>query len=278
MNEINTKKDIIQSFYFNGFIVANIKKSEIHSKFLQTIKKININVEKNKYFRPINRNVFSNTASSLADSTIDQSKYLDFLKKNPVFFEILLANGIPNLIETVFGKKLLLRDISIRKVFKERKLLRQIIKPWGYIGPHRDVYFKKNRWRGAAPPGCRVFFYPQLSDKDNTEEKMIELYPSSHRKMTNFSNGKFIDFLRSFIDKKYSIIQSNNEIVIMNSATRHSIVKEKNKQGTMRVLYFFEDPITYKKHNFKLNEILNEISFSIKQDSLNTIKNIKNYY
>ena len=96
--------------------------------------------------------------------------------------------------------------------------------------------------------------------------------------MTNFSHGKFIDFLRSFIDKKYSIIQSNNEILIMNSATRHSIAKEKNKQGSMRVLYFFEDPITYKTDNFKLNEILNEISFSIKQDSLNTIKNIKNYY
>ena len=178
MNEINIKRDMIKSFYFNGFIVANIKKSEIHSKFLQTLKKIYFNVEKNKYFQPINRNVFSNTASSLADSTIDQSKYLDFLKKNPVFFEILLANGIPNLIETVFGKKLLLRHISIRKVFKERKLLRQIIKPWGYIGPHRDVYFEKNEWKGAAPPGCRVFFYPQLSDKDNTEEKMLELYPS----------------------------------------------------------------------------------------------------
>ena len=122
MNEINTKKDIIQSFYFNGFIVANIKKSEIHSKFLQTLKKINFNIEKNKYFQPINRNVFSN--SSTKDNIFDESEYLEFFKENPVFLDILLANGIPNLVKTVFGKKMLLTHISIRKSFKEAQLLR----------------------------------------------------------------------------------------------------------------------------------------------------------
>ena len=138
MNEINIKRDIIKSFYFNGFVVANLKKSEIHSKFLQTLKKINFNIEKNKYFKSINRNILANRT--------DKSVYLDFFKENPVFFEILLANGIPNLVETVFGKKLLLDHISIRKSFKERGTLRKIIKPWGYIGPHRDSYFNKNEW------------------------------------------------------------------------------------------------------------------------------------
>ena len=84
--------------------------------------------------------------------------------------------------------------------------------------------------KGKAPPGARVSFYPQLSDKDNTEEKMLELYPSTHRKMTNFSNSKFIDFLRSFIDKKYSIIQSNNEILIMNFC--YSTLNCKRKKQT----------------------------------------------
>ena len=64
----------------------------------------------------------------------------------------------------------------------------------------------------------------------------------------------------------------------MNSATRHLIAKEKNKQGSIRVLYWFEDPITYKTDNFKLNEILNEISFSIKlsifSDVLRLYKNL----
>ena len=269
------KRNIIKSFYFNGFIIANIKKSEIHSRFLQTLKKIDLNIEKNKYFQSINRNVFSN--SSIKDNIFDESEYLEFFKENPVFLEILLANGIPNLIETVFGKKLVLEHISIRKSFKETETLRKIIKPWGYISPHRDSYFNKNEWYGRAPPGCRVNFYPQLSDKDNTEVKMLEVYPSTHRKMTNFSQGKLIDIFRSFIDKKYSIFQSNNQIAIMNSATRHTVAKENNKQGSIRVLYFFEDPIN-RDGTTKLDEILNEISVSIKQDSLNTIKNIKNYY
>ena len=64
----------------------------------------------------------------------------------------------------------------------------------------------------------------------------------------------------------------------MNPATRHSIAKEKNEQGSIRVLYYFEDPINHQGGTAKLDEILNEISVSIKQDSLNTIKNIKNYY
>ena len=68
---------------------------------------------------------------------------------------------------------------------------------------------------------------------------MLEVYPSTHRKMTNFSQGKLIDIFRSFIDKKYSIFQSNNQIAIMNSATRHTVAKENNKQGSIRVLYFF---------------------------------------
>ena len=126
MNEINIKSHIIKSFYFNGFIVTNIKKSEIHSKFLQTLKKINFNIEKNKFFRSINRNVISNIAT-----IEDQSLYLEFFKENPVFFEILLANGIPNLVKTVFGKKMLLTHISVRKSFKERNLLRQIIRTMG---------------------------------------------------------------------------------------------------------------------------------------------------
>ena len=114
---------IIKSFYFNGFIVANIKKSEIHSKFLQTLKKIDLNIEKNKYFQWINRNVLSNI--SLKNNRFDESEYLEFFKENHIFLEILLANGIPNLIETVFGKRMLLTHISIRKSFKERKLFRQ---------------------------------------------------------------------------------------------------------------------------------------------------------
>ena len=142
MNEINIKKDIIKSFYFNGFIIANIKKNEIHSKFLQTLKKIDLNIEKNKYFQRINRNVLSNI--SLKNNRFDESEYLEFFKENHIFLEILLANGIPNLIETVFGKRMLLTHISIRKSFKERETLRKIIKPWGYIGPHRDSYFNKN--------------------------------------------------------------------------------------------------------------------------------------
>ncbi len=275
MDETNNKRDIIKSFYFNGFIVANIKKSGIHSKFLQTLKKIDLNIEKNKYFQSINRNVFSN--SSIKNNIFDESEYLEFFKANPVFLEILLANGIPDLIETVFGKKLVLDHISIRKSFKERETLKKIIKPWGYISPHRDSYFNKNEWYGRTPPGCRVNFYPQLSNKGNTNKKMLEVYPSTHRKMTNFSQGKLIDILRSFIDKKHSIFQSNNQITIMNSATRHSIVKEKNTEGSIRVLYFFEDPINHDGAT-KLDQILDEISVSIKQDSLNTIKNIKNYY
>ena len=193
MDEINIKKDKIKSFYFNGFIIANIKKNEIHSKFLKTLKKIDLNIEKNKYFQSINRNVFAN--SSIKDNIFDESEYLEFFKENPVFLEILLANGIPKLIETVVGKKLVLEHISIRKSFKERNLLRQIIKPWGYIGPHRDSYFYKNKWWGEAPPGCRVAIYPQLpqlGDKDNKKDKMLEVYPSTHRKMTNC---KVIDIL-----------------------------------------------------------------------------------
>ena len=275
MDEINNKRDIVKSFYFNGFIVANIKKSEIHSKFLQTLKKIDLNIKKNKYFQSINRNVFSN--SSIKDNIFDESEYLEFFKENPVFLEILLANGIPDLIETVFGKKLVLEHISIRKSFKETEMLKKIIKPWGYISPHRDSYFNKNEWYGRTPPGCRVNFYPQLSIKGNTNKKMLEVYPGTHRKMTNFSQGKLIDMLRSFIDKKHSIFQSNNQIAIMNSATRHSIAKEKNTEGSIRVLYFFEDPIN-QDGAAKLDQILNEISASIKQDSLNTIKKIKNYY
>ena len=275
MDEINNKRDIVKSFYFNGFIVANIKKSEIHSKFLQTLKKIDLNIKKNKYFQSINRNVFSN--SSIKDNIFDESEYLEFFKENPVFLEILLANGIPDLIETVFGKKLVLEHISIRKSFKETEMLKKIIKPWGYISPHRDSYFNKNEWYGRTPPGCRVNFYPQLSIKGNTNKKMLEVYPGTHRKMTNFSQGKLIDMLRSFIDKKHSIFQSNNQIAIMNSATRHSIAKEKNTGGSIRVLYFFEDPIN-QDGAAKLDQILNKISASIKQDSLNTIKKIKNYY
>ena len=114
MNEINSKSDMIKSFYFNGFVIANLKKSEIHSKFLQTIKELYFNIEKNKYFQRINRNVFSNSPYS----------NLEFLKEHPVFLEILLANRIPNLVETVFGKKMILTRISIRKSFKERNLLR----------------------------------------------------------------------------------------------------------------------------------------------------------
>ena len=40
-------------------------------------------------------------------------------------------------------------------------------------------------------------------------------------------------------------------------------------------MFYFEDPINYQDGTSKLDEILNEVSFSIKQDSLNTIKNIK---
>ena len=303
MNEINSKSDMIKSFYFNGFVIANLKKSEIHSKFLQTIKELYFNIEKNKHFDYINRNVIDNFPRKekinvdkqhleikkdyeyisdevkLTNNTVfDQSRYLEFFKENPVFLEILLANRIPNLIETVFGKKMLLTHIAIRKSFKERNLLRKIIKPWGYIGPHRESFIDKGGWKGEAPPGGRVVFYPQLSDKDNTEVKMLEVYPSTHRKMTNFSKGKLIDIFRSFIDKKYSIFQSNNQIAIMNSATRHTVAKENNKQGSIRVLYFFSDPINCQDGTTKLEEMLNEISVSVQQDSLNTIENIKNYY
>ena len=64
----------------------------------------------------------------------------------------------------------------------------------------------------------------------------------------------------------------------MNTATRHTIPREKNKQGNIRVLYWFTDPINCQDGTAKLDEILNEISVSVKQDSLNTIKYIKNYY
>ena len=224
-------KEYIQKFYFNGFLIGKLREDENYENFHNKIKDISDNINKYNYFERINETVLSNK------SNMEES--LEFHKKNDIFIKIILENGIHNLIKDLFGKQMSLVQIGIRKSEKEKNFLKKIIKPWGYIQPHRDSYYNKNEWWGESPPGCKIIFYPQLNSKNN---KMLSIYPGSHRKMTSFKNGKIIDILRSFIDTSFQIKQSSNKFLIKNSSIRHTVSKENNPEGSIRIIYFFEDP------------------------------------
>ena len=89
-------------------------------------------------------------------------------------------------------------------------------------------------------------------------------YIAPHR----IKNGSLSDRLMSFIDSYKSIYKSKNKFCFFPGTLRHWPLKEKSKNGSLRIIYVFRDSRYYEE--YKDNELTNSF---IKKKEANLLNN-----
>jgi len=215
-------KDIAEQFYFNGYLSGKIldDNEKLFKNFYNILENIyNSNIEdKNFYLKQIKNDqydLFPNT-----------------WKLSQIFIDILLKSNLIDILNLAANQNLILTDIRTRLIKKSKKSF------WGYIAPHRDSYYQKDKWMGPKLPSYKLIFYPDFENK-NTE--VMRIFPGSHRKMSKIKNGSLSDRFKAFYESYKKIFQTYNEFCFFIGTLRHWPLKENSEKGGLRIIYVFRD-------------------------------------
>jgi len=210
-----------QEFFLNGFIEYQLKSSNNLDKLLNDLNKINIGKIKPGFEM---KQKYKNTLD-LSPSVYNYSSS---------FFEILKENSIPELLYQLTQKNNFCYHVQLRKTLPSGN---------SYMSNHRDSYIKNNKVVGNIPPPIKIIFYPRLNSQ---KENRLKVISGSHIKF--YQNYYFDRIINSF-GKKRIVKSSNSTILIFNTMIYHSIFPEKDKNGSLRLIYSFGDENLIKNYN-----------------------------
>lgn len=218
--------NIEQEFFLNGFIEYKFKSNNKLETLIDELYKINSG-EINNGFEM--KQKYKHT-QDLIPNTYDYS---------PIFFDILIDNSIPDLLNKITQRENFCYHLQLRKTLPSRK---------SYMTNHRDSYIRDNKIIGNIPPPIKIIFYPRFN---NNKENKLSVISGSHMK---FFHNYYLDrFINSF-GKKNIIKSSNSKLLIFNTMLYHSIFPEKNIDGSLRLIYSFGDEYILK--NYQHNQPL----------------------
>lgn len=210
-----------QEFFLNGFIEYKLKSSNNLDKLLNDLNKINIG-KTNPGFEM--KQKYKNTLD-LSPSVYNYSTS---------FFDILKENFLPKLLNQLTQKNNFCYHVQLRKTLPSSS---------SYMTNHRDSYIRNKQIIGNIPPPIKIIFYPRFN---NQKENKLSVISGSH---IRFFHNYYLDrFINSF-GKKRIIKSSNSKIIIFNTMLYHSIFPEKNKNGSLRLIYSFGDEYIIKNYS-----------------------------
>jgi hypothetical protein len=217
-----------EAFHIKGYQQSEFPAKDTHTRLINTLQEIDQGKTENNFF-------MKEKYKGSADLRPDVFSY------DPVFLDILFDSGIPEKINQLTRIPLVCSHIQLRKISSQGSR---------YMGWHRDSYYYNGKVYSNLPPVYKILFYPNF---DRPVTKQLKIIPKSHRRC--FENP-WIDKLQTVLTKKKEIYSSNTEYLFFNTELFHSPLREKLKEGSMRLIYSFihEDQLKHYPEQRNLHE------------------------